>query len=231
MQQPVKPIACPRCGAALGAPTPGGEYVCAYCASRSVLNAGGMPPAQVGAQPAPYERAQVTMAQSREIAGRLRAAQIAGKRSNAIVMFAVGGTFGLIGLVCFGMALTGLVTGGLDRDVLFAICFGSFWCLLAGLLCYIGLRYHRSVARERRLRAIGTHGTATVVGYQETAIRVDGCPRVHLSLRVVVPQRGAWDVQMTENVPRMGKVVTGASLPILVNPSDPTDMLVDWWAM
>ena len=39
-----------------------------------------------------------------------------------------------------------------------------------------------------------------------------------------------WDASLNEFVMRTSRIHTGATLPVLVNPSDPTELMIDWFA-
>jgi hypothetical protein len=159
-------------------------------------------------------------------------------------MLGIGGMFLVFALVCFG----GAVVTALGPDpepprtrsgkvapkpppssgIGGILAFGAFWTALGGGLFYIGVRYRRADARDRRLRQGGLHGRAIVKSYKESNIVVDGNCKFDLVLEVDVPGRPPFLVRQSDYVPHPWAVTTGAELPVFVDPRG-TDVMVDWY--
>jgi len=165
---------------------------------------------------------EVAQARSAALRAEVRDAVRSGRRTNAIVMFAVGVLFSGFALACFAGAIsTG--EGGLAA-------FGAFWTAIAGLLLYIGVRYRRAYVLEDRLRAVGVPARAVVVAFHESSYRVDGQNQFRLTLQIQLQGRAPYDVVRTEST-RIGWMpVVGLGLPVLVDPEDPSKAIVDWSA-
>jgi hypothetical protein len=195
-----------------------------------------------------------------EVRRRAHDAMASGRRTNAYVMFGVGGLFLIFALVCFGLAGAGAIASrripgpspahgathnhghatapvspvSRAGDVGLAaagsvLAFGAFWAALGGLLFYIGVRYHRAWSRDRRLRGQGIRGRAFVQAYKEWSVRVDGNSKFSLVLEVEVPGRPPFVVKQSDYVPYATAVTTGAELPVFVDPTKPSDVMVDWF--
>ncbi len=158
------------------------------------------------------------------------------KRTNAIVSLTIGGIFVGIALVCFLGAL-GLIVGGLVEGevaggagaAMGVGAFGLFWAATGGLLLVLGWRGLARSNLQKRLREMGVRGTATVLEYTASNLRVDGATMFSLKMRIELPGRPSWELSRNEPVERSSKVFHGATLPVLVDPADPSQLVIDWW--
>jgi hypothetical protein len=182
-----------------------------------------------------------------ELMKRAHDAAASTRRTNGLVMLGIGALFLLFALPCFGGALTmalaapsgggshhhGHSSGGGSGMALGAVAgvagFGLFWLALGGLLFYIGLRYRRAGARDQRMRESGLRGCAIVKSYRESNLVVDGNRKFDLVLEVEVPGRAPFMTRQADYVPHPGAVTTGVELPVFVNPSHPSDVMIDWF--
>ncbi|HET9249756.1 MAG TPA: hypothetical protein VFP13_07455 [Actinomycetota bacterium] len=85
-----------------------------------------------------------------------------------------------------------------------------------------------------RLRRDGVEATATLVAVRDTGITIgtgaqDG-PMAELDLDVVVGDGPPERVTTRQVVPRLsgGRLVPGSELPVIVDPTDHTKLVVDW---
>jgi len=158
------------------------------------------------------------------------------KRTNAIVSLTIGGIFVGIAVVCFIGALA-LIVGGLVEDevaggtgaAMGVGAFGLFWAATGGLLLFLGQRGLARSNLQKRLREMGVRGTATVLEHTESNLRVDGATMFFLKMRIELPGRPSWELSRNEPVERSSKVFQGAMLPVLVDPADPSQLMIDWW--
>jgi hypothetical protein len=232
----MQPIAltCPNCGAGLGG-TQGGEYLCAYCGHRSVAQ-------QMLADQVVHDamlrqalaeqdgrRAELRSARQR-IVDEMRQAQASTRRINGIAMLGVGGLFLCIGLAIAVGVLRNALVGSSNEPIGGTVGFVIFWLVFGASLLYVGIRYGRADRRERRLRASGVHGRATIASYQGSSMELDGNPRYELVLRIELVGRPPYTVKRSEWVPRSILVTPGRQLPAFVDPRNPEDVLVDWFA-
>ncbi len=164
------------------------------------------------------------------------------KRTNAIVCLVIGGLFGLFALGCFiaaaltlvaGLAVGDEVDGARGMGMAGAIsvgAFGLFWCALTVLLVTLGRRGLSKLERAQRLRTSGVRGTATVISYVESNFQVDGETNFQLAVRIALDGRPPWDMSLDTPVVRGdgGRIYQGATLPVLVNPANPAEVMVVW---
>lgn len=150
-----------------------------------------------------------------------------------------GSTFGkytkkwLIATGVFEMLLTaGFVVGAvLEPDVRsgFIVTAAILGVVGAGLVVG-GLKAGASAARADRIVGSGLAGTGTITGLTQTGAFLNGNPRVKIDLAVSVPGRPAYQASYTAFVPlvMMGQLQNGASIPVKVDPQDPSSVIVDW---
>lgn len=230
MTQPSK-IECPNCGAGLG-PEKGGEYECGYCHHRSkVITSESNEQKRLSALTEALGRfAEQRAKNAREIAQRQRDATESARSANGWLMLILGGIFLAIGVVCFVLGAGSMISSKKLHGSAGIYAFGLFWLISGGVLFSIGLRYHRAIRREKLLRAQGVAGKATVISYQMLPVYLDGNQRVSMVLRVEIPGQPPRMVKFSEFALRSDCIVTGAELPVFVNPKKTDDLLVDWWA-
>lgn len=173
------------------------------------------------------EAASRALAGSREVIDRAYRGVESAKRTNAIVCVVLGVMFALFALPCFAGAAVAAFAGGLG-EVLGVGLFGLFWAALSALLLALGVGGLKKIGRNERLRASGVRGKATVMSYTESSLVVDGETKFKLSLRIEIEGRAPWDVMVNEPVPNTGRIYTNALLPVLVNPADPRELMIDW---
>ncbi|MGH2789103.1 MAG: hypothetical protein ACRDJV_14550 [Actinomycetota bacterium] len=73
-------------------------------------------------------------------------------------------------------------------------------------------------------------GRATVVRARDTETLDGPNPLIDLEITISVGNRPPYTVARREPVPRvyLGRVAPGASVPVSVNPTDPTDIAILW---
>lgn len=147
-----------------------------------------------------------------------------------MVCIVLGAVFALFALGCFGLGASWMAGGAPAAGFAPVLAFGLFWCALATLLLWLGLRGRGRLQRDERLRSSGLRGRATVLSYSDSRLKVDGATIFELSLRIELEGRPPWDVNRKEGVMRLGRIHNGATLPVLVSPGDPTELMIDWYA-
>lgn len=210
-----------------------GQYLCAYCGHRSLpprsAQEASLHAASLAASLAEFEarRARARSAHE-ELAARRRQADADTRQTNGYVLLGIGALFLVFAALClFGAALMASRDAG--RGALGPLAFGLFWLALGGGMFYGGLRYGRAGRRDRQLRQRGLRARATVVSYRQSHLVLDGNPKFELVLGVEVPGRPPYVVRQSDWVARPGVVTTGAELPVFVDPSNPNDVMVDWY--
>jgi len=95
-------------------------------------------------------------------------------------------------------------------------------------------QYQSSLAEQERLQRVGVDAMATVRGVHDTGgtITVGGADNPIASLDLDVHRAGMPDVRTTTrtSVPRLfvPRLVLGATLPVKVDPADPSKVIVVW---
>jgi hypothetical protein len=139
--------------------------------------------------------------------------------------------FGVLALACFVGAAASVVSGEPIGMAAGAAVFGLFWVGLSALGLRIGVPGLRRSDRERRLRATGLRGTATVMELRRRGEQELAETPYDLALRVELGERPPTMVSVSEEVPVGSNVAQGVALPVLVDPNDPNDLMVDWWSI
>jgi hypothetical protein len=235
----------------------GNQFRCAYCGHLSLPPRPQVDPAQRAALLASllsgFETRRTSARGARaELRKREHDAMASGRRVNGLVMLGIGGLFLLFAVACFvgagglffshgsAVSLVGHHHGHAALPPVgpsaasvagFPLVFGLFWLGLGGLLFYIGVRYRRAGARDKRMRESGLRGRATVRSYKESSVVVDGNSKFELVLEVEVPGRDPFVVRQSDYVPHPWAVTTGADLPVFVDPGNPNDVMVDWFTL
>lgn len=83
---------------------------------------------------------------------------------------------------------------------------------------------------ERLEAGQGVRGRAIVDDMHETGWTINERPQLHLQLTVTADDGGPYQVDVTETVPlwASGRLVKGASLPVMIDPDVPEHLLVLW---
>ena len=98
------------------------------------------------------------------------------------------------------------------------------------VLLLIGLRVRASAAATDRLLATGLSGQAQVVGLTQTGVHLNQNPQVSMELLVELPGREPYPARRREFVPLilLGRLTSGATVPVKVDPADPQRVALDW---
>ena len=90
----------------------------------------------------------------------------------------------------------------------------------------------REIALRERLEQAGVPGTAQILSARDVSTDSEFPPEVDLLLAVTVPGRPAYQVTRHDTVPRIavGRLTDGRPLPVLVDPAQPEQLVIDWLA-
>lgn len=101
-----------------------------------------------------------------------------------------------------------------------------------GGLIWFGMRARRAAAEADRIMTTGLAGTATVTGLTQTGMSLNDQPQVDMELLVSIPDRAPYPARRKEFVPLilLGRLSSGAPLPVRVDPADPQRVVIDWAA-
>jgi hypothetical protein len=175
-----------------------------------------------------------------EAAARERRQRDVAQRRSTLSSLVLGSVFLAFGVGCLVIAAVETVGalsdgissfGDMPAGVLGWPLFGMFWLATGGLMVFRDARNRRQLANRRRLRATGLRGTGTVLESEreESERQESELGMVYrLKLSVSVEGRHPYDVRLRE-VPNRG-VYAELTLPVLVDPADPRNVMVDWHA-
>jgi hypothetical protein len=146
---------------------------------------------------------------------------------------AFGGISGLSGLGALFVVMaaafmvvtmtTSSIVGG--TFILLAVTFG----LTGGVLLAIDQWLAGRRRRADRLRTAGMRGTATILSVSDSNVTINQNPMVNMRLRVNIANHPTYEVTKRQVISRLavGQFVPGATLPVLVDPANPTDVVID----
>jgi hypothetical protein len=106
---------------------------------------------------------------------------------------------------------------------------GVIWVLVAGGLAWYARRQQRKAAHNDWIFRQGLRGTATVLHAGSNAT-VNEMPLMSLRLDLEVPGHGNREVKRREIMPVFAarRMEPGLTLPVYVNPQDPSDFVLVW---
>ncbi len=144
-----------------------------------------------------------------------------------VVFFAIGALFFWIGNLFGGQDFAGGAAsgGGIGMDI------GGIAFFIGGLVFIgIGVATRRSAANRKRIEATGVAGQATITDIGETNMMVNERPVLNLSLTVTIPGQAPYPIQQRMVMPwnAMGRMVVGATVPVMVDPANPSEVVIEW---
>jgi hypothetical protein len=98
-----------------------------------------------------------------------------------------------------------------------------------GLLAW-GAKMGAGIKEAQRLRAVGLKGQGRVVNAATTGTTLNDNPLMNLELEITLPGKSPYRVHHKTWVPlvMMGTLAMGVTLPVIVDPADPSKILVEW---
>jgi len=107
---------------------------------------------------------------------------------------------------------------------------GGIFALVGGGLVVAGLIIGRRASATDVVLASGHSGTASITGVTQTGMYLNEQPQIKMGLLVTLPGQQPYPAEHTEFVPMilLARVQPGATLPVRVNPIDPSKVAIDW---
>jgi hypothetical protein len=107
---------------------------------------------------------------------------------------------------------------------------GGIFIVVGGALAVIGFVVNRGAGSTDTVLATGVSGTATLTGVTQTGMYLNEQPRIKMDMLVQLPGQVPYAAEHTEFVPLilLSRVSPGATLPVKVNPAQPSKIVVDW---
>lgn len=98
-----------------------------------------------------------------------------------------------------------------------------------GLLAW-GAKMGAGIKEAQRLRTVGLKGQGRVVGAATTGTTLNENPLMELELEITLPGKSPYRVHQRTWVPflMMGTLAMGVTLPVIVDPADPSKILIEW---
>ena len=145
----------------------------------------------------------------------------------------------LLGVVLGVLSAVGLpmLTDGEEGSTAFGIGFGVFWIIFAGSFFVMSLGFIvpgwfalKAARKSRRVWDKGVSATAQVLQMSNAGAESSGSARLRLQLLVNLPGKAPYMVTDTSTPPQgaSSRVSPGATLPVLVDPDDPSRVVIDW---
>lgn len=107
---------------------------------------------------------------------------------------------------------------------------GPYWTVVGYGLMGLGVvfilfafRYSRRLGQASALMSTGLPGTAKVLYCEPTGVTVNGVPSTRVGFEVQLADRPVYRV---EEVKHSGMLTPGSSVPVLVSPDDPEQLVV-----
>ncbi|MEW5870959.1 MAG: hypothetical protein AB1894_16920 [Chloroflexota bacterium] len=115
--------------------------------------------------------------------------------------------------------VSSLITGSI---VLTLVIIVASFALTFGLIFYFN-RSNRKKAEA--LMATGRQGTATVLGLQDTGMRINDNPRISVLLEVNIPGYPVYQVQKSMVIPmiKISQVQVGSTVGVMADPTQPAN--------
>ena len=119
------------------------------------------------------------------------------------------------------------ISGG----TIFIICI-SLVCTLVITVAAIAIPFYfirknseNNRKRAEELAAVGTRGEATILGLQDTGMRINDNPRVTITLEIRLPNIPPYQIQKTSTISilQLAQVQPGAVVAVLVDMAAPTN--------
>jgi hypothetical protein len=142
------------------------------------------------------------------------------------IMKLVALLFMVVGL---GFLATGLL-GWFDDDPVLPWFMGGLFVFIA-VVFWIFIRYMgRQQTEANRLQRDGIAGQATIASLTQTGMYLNKQPKIVMDLLVQLPDRQPYQVRHSEFVPliMLGRLTSGAPLPVMVDPANPQKLHIDW---
>jgi hypothetical protein len=100
------------------------------------------------------------------------------------------------------------------------------------VFAFIGSRLGRVSGLDRRLKAVGVRGSATITSVGETGVTVNGSPVIEFGLDVDSSAHTPYSATIRQRAPRLllGAFLPGSTVTILVDPADRAHLAIDWQA-
>lgn len=127
---------------------------------------------------------------------------------------------------------TGFIVGS------FAIPFVGTGFLITGVILsgvgvvmlLVGAKATARYGEAQRLKAQGLDGAASITSMTQTGVTLNEQPQVRLELSIAVAGQAPYPVSVTEYVPliALGRLTSGAPLPVKVDPINPQNIIIDW---
>jgi hypothetical protein len=140
-------------------------------------------------------------------------------------MSGLGGVFFALGVIF--LATSNAPEGGQDGTFVFL---GGLFGLMGLAFIGVDLFGFRRELKKDRLRVSGLKGTARVVRVSDSNITVNNNPLVNLDLDVTVPGQQPFRTRKRTVISRLsvGALVPGGTIPVLADPANPRDIVLDW---
>ena len=139
------------------------------------------------------------------------------------------GLIAFFGLAGTAFAVIPILIGAPGQVAGILASIGVIWVLVAAGLLWYARRQNKKAAHSDWIFQQGLRGTATVLRASSNAT-VNEMPLMSLRLDLEVPGHGMNEVKRREIMPvfAANRMQPGLTLPVYVNPQDPSDFILVW---
>ena len=136
----------------------------------------------------------------------------------------------LVGVVVFAVvAFMVLGGGGLSGNTTNLLIWGSGIAIAVAIGLVVFTRMSEGQRHLQALQERGLRGSAEILRAEPTNVVVNRRPQARLQLRIYLPDRAPYEVEHLTLMPLTGFAPNaGQRYPVLVNPDQADDLMIDW---
>jgi hypothetical protein len=130
-----------------------------------------------------------------------------------VILFVILIVTGVAGAGAMGLGITAVIMG-----------------LVGTILLFVARGMLRRYNEAQRLRVEGVAGQAQVLEMSQTGVTMNDQPQIRIRLMISAPGHGTYEKTVKEYVPliMLGRLSSGAPLPVRVDPNDRENLIIDW---
>ena len=134
----------------------------------------------------------------------------------------------LIGTGIFELVLAGVFFFAISGSGM--VLTGAILGITGVLLILFGAASLRKASANKRIDETGLAGTGQIIGLTQTGMYLNENPQIGIQMMVSVPGRNPYQVEVRQFVPLilLGSIQVGATLPVKVDQTNPSKVVVDW---
>ncbi|MBN1618289.1 hypothetical protein JW887_03015 [Candidatus Dojkabacteria bacterium] len=106
----------------------------------------------------------------------------------------------------------------------------SFTIFPIGLVMFLNYLEKKNLKRVQRFHEVGLSGNARLIGCERTGLTVNDQPQLEMTFEIDNSMFGKYTIKHKEivDILDIGRLVRGIELPVLINPDNKEDILIEW---